>query len=93
MNRNDDLITFSRVGNYKLVKLLLDNDASVHAWDNYALRVAAYYGHLDVVKLLLDNGANANAENSHTLRWAARNGHLDVAELLNKHIKENRNEI
>ena len=58
-------------GHTETVKLLLDRGADIHAWNDYALRLAAENGHTETVKLLLDRGADIHAGNDYALRYAA----------------------
>ena len=50
--------------------------------DNYALRLAAEYGHVDVLKWLHETfgltDVDARADDNYALRYAAENVHLDV---------------
>ncbi|EWZ78319.1 hypothetical protein FOWG_17404 [Fusarium oxysporum f. sp. lycopersici MN25] len=49
----------------RMVKLLLDNSADVHAKGGYygnALQAASKGGHEQIVQLLLDKGANVNTQ-------------------------------
>jgi hypothetical protein len=47
-----DLVTASREGCLEVVRLLLENGADVHAYDDEALRWASENGNLKVVALL-----------------------------------------
>ena len=66
----------------KVVNILLDKEADVHAQDNYgntALHVVATTGHLYILITLLGNGSDINAQNNHgetALLLAASTGHL-----------------
>ena len=64
--------------------MLIENDANIHADDNYALKYASDYGHIDIVNLLIERGANIHAENDYALRWASYNGHIEIVKLLNQ---------
>ena len=66
----------------KIIQKLIDEGADVHAFNDYALRFAAYYGHLEIVKILLENGADVHAENDYALRFAANYGHLEIVKIL-----------
>jgi len=79
---NDDLLAFSELGNLQMVKMIIENSASIHTNNDYALSNAAYHGHLNIVKYLVENGADIHAVGDYVLRHAARNGHLDVVKYL-----------
>ena len=74
-------------GYLDVVKYLVEQNANIHAQDNYALRWAATKGHLDVVKYLVESGANVSALNNYALENAALNRHLDVVEYLKEVLK------
>ena len=69
-------------GHLDVVKYLVEQEANIHANDEYALRWAAYNGHFDVVKYLIEHGADIHAENEDALRSAALEGHLDIVKYL-----------
>jgi len=66
---------------------LLEHGADPTANDNYAIRLASYYGHAAVVKLLLEHGADPKAGNNYAIQWASKNEHIDVVEVLKNWIK------
>ena len=74
----------SLVGNVKICKLLLDNEASVDEVDdhkNTALHWSCHAGHFELTKLLLQHGASVhkvNKLNKTPLHLAARYGHDDI---------------
>lgn len=74
------------------VKKALKIGANIHVYNDWALRMASYYGYINIVKFLLDSGADVNAMNNCALRWAlqndCKNGHLNVIKLLKKWINE-----
>ncbi|KAL8657066.1 MAG: hypothetical protein Q9226_002287 [Calogaya cf. arnoldii] len=78
----------SKLNRVAVVKLLLQNGASVRAQSDgnwTALHNAAEKGFEEVASLLLDWGADVNAMTSSgmtPLHWCARNGHIDVVKLL-----------
>jgi len=80
--KDQSLLNVSEKGHIKLVKLLLDAGANVHAGDDYALRWASQNGHTEVVKLLLGKGANVHVGDDYALRWASQNGRTEVVKLL-----------
>ena len=47
---NDALINASENGYTKIVKVLLEAEADVHAYDDKALRYASYNGYTKIVK-------------------------------------------
>ena len=66
----------------KIIQMLLDNGADVHADDENPLRRAAVAGHTEIVKLLLEAGADVHADAENPLRSAAEEGHLEIVKLL-----------
>jgi hypothetical protein len=62
---------------------LQDKRVDPSADDNYAVRWAAWYGHLAVVdRLLQDKRVDPSARDNSAVRLAAQNGHLAVVERL-----------
>jgi hypothetical protein len=55
---------------------------SVHYLDDFAMRMASYYGRLDVIKYLIEKEGNVNANNDECLRHASSNGYVDVVKYL-----------
>ena len=82
------IIDAAKVGNTKLVEVLLKENADVNVQneDNYtALMVASLNGHTQVAELLLNENADVNiqATNGMTaLMLAVANGHTQIVELL-----------
>ena len=70
--------------NVLLVQRLLKHpEVDPAAKDNYAIRWAAYNGHVEVVKLLLhDVRVDPSTENNLAIHWAAKRGHVKVVKLL-----------
>lgn len=54
----------------------------VHATDDFALRMAAFFGHLDIVKYLVALGANVRAQNEYAMRVAFDHNHERVVAFL-----------
>lgn len=86
------LVTACRVGDARLVRLLLGAGADVNAacsFDSYtALHAAACEGHAECCRLLLEHGANPNARNfvgMTPLYVAALEGAADCCEVLLEH--------
>lgn len=71
-----------------MVKLLLDNGASVYSQDNKGdtpLHMAAFFGHKDVVELLINKGAIINISNRQgytPIGFAVEENHEEVVRLL-----------
>ena len=78
----------SASGNEKIVSMLLDRGADVHAQGGHygnALQAASYWGHEGIVKLLLERGADVNAQGGYygnALQVASRNGCEQIVKLL-----------
>ena len=86
VNNLDEQLTFaSRVGHTKVVKLLLNAGANVHAWNDTALRLASHYGHTEIVKILLNAGADVHARDDYALRLASEKGRTEVIKVLKEH--------
>src|SRR5690242_4853404 len=88
-NPNDELFEATKIGDYKAVKRLLAQGASVDARTTIGwtpLMWAAGCGHADVCRLLIENNAVVDAidiyDGSASLHRAAMNGHADVCRLL-----------
>ncbi len=68
---NDELMPlhYAAVNNFpKMVKILLQNSASINAQDNYGntpLHLAAAEGNINIVQILLNNGAKSNVKNNY----------------------------
>ena len=58
----------------EIVKLLIQNDANIHANNDYSLRLASQQGHLGIVKFLIQNGANIHSINDYAIRYASNYG-------------------
>jgi hypothetical protein len=76
------LFMASKYGREKIVELLLNRGADIHAENDWALHTASRNGHTEVVRLLLDRGADIHANNDWALRWASRYGHTETVKLL-----------
>jgi hypothetical protein len=66
------------------IPLAVKAGADVHAWNDEALRLASYYGHVAVVECLLKAGADVHAGEDQALRYASENGHVAAVECLLK---------
>ena len=63
-------------------KYFIEEGIDIHADDDWALRYAAFNGHLEVVQYLIDKGADIHAYDDYALRYAAINGYLEVVRYL-----------
>jgi ankyrin repeat protein len=81
----------SRVGNFEIVKRLVEMGADINAvggtFDAAPLKTAASYGHADIVKYLISNGAvfDTSEPFRNPLVGAIYNGHLNIVQLLIQH--------
>jgi len=82
LSSEEKLKTGAEEGLLWLVKDALNKGADVHAYNDYALRLASDKGHVEVVKMLLDAGANVHADNDGALRLASWSGHVEVVKVL-----------
>ncbi|KAF9949281.1 hypothetical protein BGZ65_007446, partial [Modicella reniformis] len=79
----DKALRYAVRGNdLEMVKLLMDYDADVHAFDEEAILVAAHKGHVEILKLLIRAGADIETKAGAPLRQAAEGGHAEVVRLL-----------
>jgi len=75
-------------GNIEVVRVLLDNEASIDYSGGSActsLYLASSANHIDSVRLLIDRGANVDAVDKNgdsALHIASEHGHLEIARLL-----------
>ncbi len=81
-HKQQRLYDASKNGRLDLVMIALNEGANIHADDDWALGLAAYYDQLDVVKYLVEKGANIHAQDERALRGAAEYGQLDVVKYL-----------
>ena len=82
----------AKVGNNKIVALLLRHGAQINLTDGLmgwsSLHFASFFGHFNVVSNLLKNGANTNVldkEDRKPFFWAEQSGNRRVAEVLRSH--------
>jgi len=66
----------------KIIQMLLDNGANVHADDDSPLRNAAREEYTEIVKVLLDAGADVHTGGDYVLRSAAVLGHTEIVKAL-----------
>jgi ankyrin repeat protein len=69
-------------GDLETVKKSVLSGAEIHAGDDLALRLAAFYGHFDVVRFLVESGADIHIDNDITLQLASKNRRFDVVKFL-----------
>ena len=79
---NTALIVVCKYGFLKIIKLLIDKGADIHANNDMVLRTAVGSGYLELVQLLLDNGADIHAHNDNALQRAICDGNLKIIKLL-----------
>lgn len=73
------------VGNFEIVKILINRGADIHQGREYPLTIAAKGGFLDIVKLLLDSGAIINGRETdrmNPVKSAALGGCETIVEFL-----------
>lgn len=66
----------------KVIDLVLEEGADVHAEEDAALIQASVNGNKDIATVLLRNGANVHANGDNPIRSAAHNGHTETVRLL-----------
>jgi outer membrane protein assembly factor BamB len=89
---NEALWAAARAGDRSAVIHALERGAAVDArarYDQTALLMAAFRGHLEIVRLLIDRGAEVNVQDTfyrmRPLDGALSEGHVEVAVLLLRH--------
>jgi hypothetical protein len=79
---DDRLYKAATQGDTGMVRTLLADGANVHAWEDYALRLAAENGHTETVKALLACDADVHALEDYAVRWAAYFAHTETVQVL-----------
>jgi ankyrin repeat protein len=69
-------------GLLEISKLLIDNGANVHGFENYPLHFACLYGHKEIVRMLADHGANIHSHSDMALAKASLGKSHEVVGLL-----------
>ena len=80
--KKNNLIFACKKGCTSAVIYLVERGADIHYGTEWAIRMAAHYGHLDVVKYLVGVGADIRANDDEALQNAAQYGRLDVVKFL-----------
>jgi hypothetical protein len=83
---NDRLIDAAKEGDTKEVLALLTAGANVHAGNDRALCLAAYYGNAETARVLLEAGSNVRASDDYPLCYAVINDHTEIVQVLAEHI-------
>ena len=79
----------ARFGAPRLVALAMSHGADPSAFDDYAIRAAAEFGHVQVVKMLVgDDRVDALAQGKDAFKWADRKGHTRVLRVLLLNARE-----
>ncbi|KAG0000411.1 hypothetical protein BGZ79_005957 [Entomortierella chlamydospora] len=79
----DKALRYAVRGNdVEMVKLLIDYEADVHAFNEEAIMVAAHKGHVEILKLLIQAGADFETKAGAPLRQAAEGGHAEAVRIL-----------
>ncbi|KAF9205732.1 hypothetical protein BGZ49_003573 [Haplosporangium sp. Z 27] len=79
----DKALRYAVRGNdVEIVKLLIDYEADVHAFNEEAIMVAAHKGHVEILKLLIQAGADFETKAGAPLRQAAEGGHTEAVRVL-----------
>jgi ankyrin repeat protein len=90
LTRVEKLFKGAKHGILWLIQEALDEGADPSMGKNYAIRLAAQYGHLEIVKLLLkDKRVNPAAEYNFAIRWASKHNHIEIVKLLLKDKRVN----
>ncbi|OAQ36363.1 ankyrin [Linnemannia elongata AG-77] len=79
----DKALRYAVRGNdIEMVKLLMDYEADVHAFNEEAVLVAAQKGHVEILKLLIQAGADIETKAGAPLRQASESGHAEAVRVL-----------
>ncbi|KAF9112199.1 hypothetical protein BGX27_003800 [Mortierella sp. AM989] len=79
----DKALRYAVRGNdVEMVKLLIENEADVHAFNEEAIMVAAHKGYVEILKLLIQAGADFETNAGAPLRHAAEGGHTEAVRVL-----------
>lgn len=76
------LLSASKQGHNKIIKLVLVSGADVHVNNDAPLRYACLKNQVRSVKLLIKHGADIHAENDEALIYACKYGNLKVVKIL-----------
>ncbi|KAK3843914.1 MAG: ankyrin repeat-containing domain protein [Linnemannia gamsii] len=79
----DKALRYAVRGNdIEMVRLLMDYEADVHAFNEEAVLVAAQKGHVEILKLLIQAGADIETKAGAPLRQASEGGHAEAVRTL-----------
>jgi len=70
--------------NYKIIEILMEHGADIHASDDHLFRRCVKFGNYDLVEILMSLGVNINANNGESLKLAILFGNEKITELLLK---------
>ncbi|KAF9538259.1 hypothetical protein EC957_007041 [Mortierella hygrophila] len=79
----DKALRYAVRGNdIEMVRLLMDYEADVHAFNEEAVLVAAQKGHVEILRLLIQAGADIETKAGAPLRQASEGGHAEAVKVL-----------
>ncbi|KAG0258270.1 hypothetical protein BGZ95_005021, partial [Linnemannia exigua] len=79
----DKALRYAVRGNdIEMVRLLMDYEADVHAFNEEAVLVAAQKGHVEILRLLIQAGADIETKAGAPLRQASEGGHAGAVRVL-----------
>lgn len=79
----DKALRYAVRGNdIEMVRLLMDYEADIHAFNEEAVLVAAQKGHVEILKLLIQAGADIETKAGAPLRQASEGGHVEAVRVL-----------
>ncbi|KAF9910176.1 hypothetical protein EC991_007103 [Linnemannia zychae] len=79
----DKALRYAVRGNdIEMVRLLMDYEADVHAFNEEAVLVAAQKGHVEILRLLIQAGADIETKAGAPLRQASEGGHAEAVRVL-----------
>jgi ankyrin repeat protein len=79
---NNKLLNAVVNGDLINIKVLIEQGADIHAWNDHFLSVSVQSGNLEVVKLLVENGVSIYSNDAIALRLSAANDYLDIVKYL-----------
>lgn len=72
----------AKIGNYEIVKWLVEDGVNIHYEEDAALSFASEKGHQEIVKYLVEKGADIHERDDVALGYASRNGNLEIMQFL-----------
>ena len=78
----DIMVLAVKTNRLDVVKFLVENNANIHAYDDFAVQIASKEGNLEILKYLESKGADIHVDDDVTIQVASEKGHLDIVKFL-----------